>query len=166
MRHRKDTPADARLQAGTDRSGGPDACWPWTRYCLPRGYGRLGFRGKSTYAHILSFQTYNGPIPDGSQVRHKCDNPSCANPRHLELGTAKDNVWDAINRNRRPQGVFRLDGKTVRSQLRGGCNPNAALTDGQRALVREIYLSGGVSQRRLARLVGVSHMTIHRLVSS
>ena len=40
----------------------------------------------------------------GLVVRHKCDNPRCINPEHLEIGTHKDNSQDAINRNRVSRG--------------------------------------------------------------
>jgi len=39
-------------------------------------------------------------IPDGFVVRHKCDNPRCINPEHLELGTRKQNTQDSIIRGR------------------------------------------------------------------
>lgn len=41
-----------------------------------------------------------GEIPNGMVVRHKCDNPACINPEHLELGTQKENIQDCIKRNR------------------------------------------------------------------
>lgn len=43
---------------------------------------------------------FNGEIPDKNVIRHKCDNPACINPSHLEIGTQKDNMKDAEKRNR------------------------------------------------------------------
>ena len=40
----------------------------------------------------------NGFEPD--VVRHTCDEPACVNPKHLIKGTQKENVRDAIERNR------------------------------------------------------------------
>lgn len=51
---------------------------------------------------------HHGDIPDGMVVRHKCDNPSCTNPDHLELGTRRQNVMDKIKRGR---GNARINAK-------------------------------------------------------
>ena len=56
---------------------------------------------KTVSAHRVSYEAYNGEIPKGLVVRHKCDNPSCINPDHLELGTQQQNVADRENRGRR-----------------------------------------------------------------
>jgi hypothetical protein len=62
---------------------------------LRHGYGSFGVsKKKSTQAHRFSWYLTNGEIPDGIYVCHKCDNPPCCNPKHLFLGTAKDNADD------------------------------------------------------------------------
>jgi len=38
-------------------------------------------------------------------IMHSCDNPSCVNPRHLSLGTYKDNIWDCCKKDRRTKGL-------------------------------------------------------------
>lgn len=37
-------------------------------------------------------------------VRHKCDRPSCCNPKHLKLGDNQDNVTDRVLRARSAKG--------------------------------------------------------------
>lgn len=75
-------------------------CHLWTAYRDVWGYGRFIVAGVVYRAHRLSFARANGFSPDGMVVRHKCDNPACVNPDHLELGTVVDNVNDKVARNR------------------------------------------------------------------
>lgn len=42
----------------------------------------------------------NGQDPGGLVIRHKCDNPPCCNPAHLEIGTRADNNRDMYERGR------------------------------------------------------------------
>jgi hypothetical protein len=78
------------------RIGESDECWPWLGSRTVNGYGRLGNR----YAHRLVYEQEVGPIPDGLNVLHSCDNPPCVNPRHLRVGTQADNARDALERGR------------------------------------------------------------------
>lgn len=86
-----------RLQAGLTRSGD---CLVWTRRCRNGGYGVLSIRNRNVATHRLAYELEHGPIPDGLVVRHKCDNPPCCNPDHLELGTMADNARDMLERGR------------------------------------------------------------------
>ena len=77
-------------------------CWIWVYYRDPHGYGKFtrsvvygpGGRtgGVSVGAHRLSHEFFIGPIPFGFQVHHKCDNPSCVKPDHLEALSIPDHV--------------------------------------------------------------------------
>jgi hypothetical protein len=53
------------------------------------------------YAHIIAFEKAWGVrVPAGMVVRHTCDNPSCVNPLHLQLGTQRQNMEDMRRRGR------------------------------------------------------------------
>ena len=81
----------------------PQECWNWNGTKNEKGYGLFSFLGKMKGAHRVSWILLNGEIELGKMVLHSCDNPSCVNPAHLSLGTAKDNTADAIAKNRFPQ---------------------------------------------------------------
>lgn len=65
-----------------------------------QGYYNLKRYGKTLKLHRFVYEECYGFIPEGMVVRHKCDNPACINPEHLELGTQKDNIHDMSKRNR------------------------------------------------------------------
>ncbi len=80
-------------------------CWNWLANKYPNGYGQFQLEGKPRSAHRLSYELAYGPIPKGLVVRHKCDNPGCVRPEHLELGTQADNVQDSVRRSRNANSI-------------------------------------------------------------
>lgn len=82
------------------------------------GYGAIKRNGKRLLAHRVSFEEFNGPIPDGFLVRHTCDVRECVNPEHLLIGTHADNHRDKAVRCRgrksrlgRPFGAALVHGR-------------------------------------------------------
>lgn len=85
-------------------------CWEWQGNLAPNGYGlltltRQGIRNKG--AHRIMYERHVGPIPEDQVIRHKCDNPPCVNPDHLETGTREDNMRDMVSRGRHRYGPNR-----------------------------------------------------------
>lgn len=147
-RSREKTPLHLRFWAYVETLGA-EKCWEW-KGSKSRGYGILQFgNGISPYkAHRLSYEMFNGPIPDGMLVRHKCDNPSCVNPHHLETGTAKDNAMDASRRGRlNKKSLLNLNHKKV-------------LGDSEVLEIKKIEFAckngrGGITVREIANKYGV-----------
>lgn len=76
-------------------------CIEWAGRRNQDGYGAAYAHGRQWRAHRLTWTEQVGPIPDGLNVLHRCDNPPCVNIEHLYLGTQADNVRDMLARNRR-----------------------------------------------------------------
>jgi lambda repressor-like predicted transcriptional regulator len=124
-------------------------CWLWLGSLNSRrGYGVLWFpQGavpRGVAAHRFSYEMSKGPIPSGMLVRHMCNERSCVNPSHLEIGTHLDNSDDMYRADRACYGARR---------------PNARLTD---EVVREAKeaRAQGVSLADLCRKYGVDHATL------
>ena len=126
-------------------------CWEWAGNTLRTGYGRVSMNSKTVAAHRLAYETWVGPIPEGHVVRHKCDNPPCINPAHLETGTHLDNMKDMVDRGRS-------------FNARGLDSPGAKLSREDVLWAREVFSSGIVTQQMLSDVLGVSKSCISQVV--
>jgi hypothetical protein len=143
-------------------------CWNWLGG-LTFGYGNFCALGEGR-AHRVSYIIHNGKIPKGLFVLHKCDNPSCVNPKHLFLGTQKDNVADCVTKGRfatgerspsrvniasRPRGENHCFRRNPEKHAKGEGVTGAKLTEEQVKYLRTLPIKWG-DVSRLAREYGIS----------
>lgn len=119
-------------------------CLIFTGSKAGNGYGVMYFNGRQQYAHRIAWQLYNGDIPEGNCVLHKCDNPACINLSHLFLGTKRDNTHDMMNKGR--AGFYK--GKITFEQHRG--------------IILQLK-KNVLSYNAIARLFGVSAASVRRI---
>lgn len=114
-------------------------CWEWQGKRLKTGYGqfRRNAPRRMELAHRVAWELIHGPVPEGSFICHRCDNPPCCRPSHLFLGTAQDNSDDMVKKGRRKR----------------------ILTDEQ---IQEICSSSEPS-RAIAPRYGITHAYVRRL---
>lgn len=143
-----------RFWSRVDQTDGPDACWPWTRGRFSFGYGEIRLHNRSWPSHRIVWLLTRGPIPDGLFVLHACDFPPCCNPKHLFLGTGKDNMQDAKQKGRLATGdrhPFRLRPEIC---LRGEANGAAKFTTIQILEIRT-RCAKGETQTSVAKRFGI-----------
>jgi hypothetical protein len=150
----------AFLNEAIQAHGDSDACliWPYSA-TGENGYGQVPVgNGKNEYAHRLAWKkAHPGEIiPEGMDVRHgdECSR-RCFNQKHLKLGTRQQNMDDA-------KRLGRMKGPGVKTA--GESNGRHKLTAAKATRVRELYASG-MSQRQIARKMGVCRGTIQFITS-
>ena len=125
-------------------------CWLWTGSISSTGYGNLYLQGKVVNAHKACYEHYEGEVPKGLELLHRCDIRNCVNPSHLKPGTHRENQEDAGLKNRLPFG-----------EAHWACK----LTDADVLEILDLLKRGPYSQRHISRIYGVSDTAIRRIKS-
>jgi hypothetical protein len=129
-----------------------DECWTWQGALAGSGYGsfyvpELG--GVSVSSHRIAYGLVKDRWPGPDElVRHKCDNPKCVNPHHLELGDHIDNARDMMER-----------GRLVLHNQAGENNGGARLTAQNVSEIRVMF-EAGMTNIAIAARFGVHHATV------
>ena len=125
----------------------PNGCWPWAEKVDKDGYGIFRYKGRLYRAQRLAYILHHGGLDPALVVRHSCDTRLCIQWLHLIAGTQRENVQDAMDRDRIQKGARHYQAK---------------LTE---ALVRQIIaLRDTHSQATLATMFGVSDTTINAIL--
>lgn len=128
----------------------PTACWEVNGHVGTGGYKYIRIDGKRQGVHRVAYETWVGPIPKGHLIRHRCDNPPCINPQHLETGTNWDNRHDSVIRKRTPWGERHW---------------KAILSDSDVQDIKQEYVKGFLTHKMIAEVYGVSRTTISKRLS-
>lgn len=123
-----------------------DTCWIYRGTIDHYGYGVINILHKQVKAHRYAYELQIGPIPEGHDVLHHCDNPPCVRGVHLFTGTQADNNADSQSKGRH----------YVPSGMKGEQHPMAKVTEVQVLAMRSRYALGGVLQKELAAEYGIS----------
>ena len=150
-----------QFYARVDQTG---ECWLWLRcwHSKKLPYGRVWDpeRRQTVQAHRMAWEIECGPIPDGVDVLHSCDNPPCVRWTHLFLGTDQDNATDKLLKGRQARGValsLAMAGKKATGEHngsrthperrpRGEANTRSKTTMAQVRAMRARYAEGGITQ--------------------
>lgn len=125
-------------------------CLEWTG--AQQRYGLIRVARKTLKVHRVAWTLAHGPIPDGMNVLHRCDNCLCFDVAHLFLGTQADNVADMCAKGR---------------QVAPKATPGRAVKQARLSVddVRQIRASADFeSQRSIAGRYGITFQHVSDIV--
>lgn len=126
-------------------------CLEWQKACNKWGYGIAKIKAvPESLVHRIAWVIFNGEIPLGKYILHRCNNTRCCNVKHLYVGTQLDNMQDVTL-----QGTKRY--------ISGCTHHNAVLTPEDVQQIRQMLKT--TSQNAVATYFGVSNQCIKRIKS-
>lgn len=141
---RYNLPVAPRFWAKVNKSSDDD-CWLWTGCKSKHGYGNICVEGRMTLATHVSLMLDGKPRQNMDCALHRCDTPSCVNPKHLFWGRHDDNMKDMARKGRS-------------ANKRGTANGRAKLNEKAAMEIKQSTMPLKV----LASQYGVSMSTISR----
>jgi transposase len=127
-------------------------CWNYIGNEKDTGYGRVGLNGKTKLIHRVIWEIAKGPIPDNVNVCHTCDNKLCCNPKHLFLGTQKDNMEDCKQKGRIKNNPNKMHSKPF-------------LTNEQILQIQKEYKKNNTGYKQLSKKYNVHYTTIYKIIN-
>lgn len=143
---KREKPIEEKFWAKVQKT---ETCWLWIGTCNNQGYGETRLHNRYCLAHRASYELAYGPFAARLDVRHKCDNPPCVNPEHLELGTHLENMRDSVER-----------GRNARGEKQGA----AKMTEVKVREARAIFAQGGITCAEVASRYGVCPQTMGHIL--
>lgn len=143
----KRTTAETRFWMKIEKRS--EGCWGWTGALQRDGYAHVNIGGKTISAHRYAYEKLVGPIPDGMDLLHSCDNRACTNPAHLRPGTHQENMRECREKKRHAYGER---------------NRKAKLTEAQVIEIRRLR-GEGLKLRELAERFPISETVVQQICS-
>ncbi len=156
---------DKEFWSKVDKSGGANACWPYTGTVDRYGYGvvqrrKLQCHGlprhlvSSRYAYMCYHKT---PLKKEEHVLHSCDNPACCNPAHLRIGNHIDNMRDKNTRGRN------VSPAQAGFSQKGASNFGSAESRKKALTLRAEFQGGNTDVPALAAKYGYTNRTVRNI---
>lgn len=138
-----------RLWSRVDQ-GRVSECWEW-QAGMRNGYGAIKHEKRVLSTHRVAYVVTFGEPAEGTVIAHKCDNPKCCKPRHLEAVSPGKN-----NRDARGRLTFHF--------TRGEDSPNAVMDGDLVRKIVEVRRSTGLGARGIAQKIGVAEHLVKSVI--